>query len=178
MQHFVVFNCFYYERSGCMEGSLLCADKEIAELYNQYVDMIYQISFMYLKNKADAEDAVQTTFIKLLNYKKPFQNEEHIKAWLIRTASNYCKNHLKHWWRTNTEIDTIYDYGKNDTKDETLETLLKLPEKYKTIIYLYYYMGYSTEEIAQILKQKHTTVRSLLSRGRKRLKDSLEGEFL
>lgn len=178
MQHFVTFNCLYSERSGCMESSLLCADKEIAKLYNQYVDMIYQISFMYLKNKADAEDAVQTTFIKLLNYKKTFQNDEHIKAWLIRTATNHCKNHLKHWWRTNAELDTMYDYGKNDTKDETLEALLKLPEKYKTVIYLYYYMGYSTEEIAQILKQKHTTVRSLLSRGRERLKDSLGGEFL
>lgn len=161
-----------------MEGSLLCADKEIAKLYNQYVDMIYQICFMYLKNKADTEDAVQTTFIKLMNYKKAFQNEEHIKAWLIRTAVNHCKNYLKHWWRTNAEVDTIYDCGKYDTKDETLETLLSLPEKYKTVIYLYYYMGYSTEEIAQILKQKHTTIRSLLSRGRERLKDSLGGEFL
>ncbi len=160
-----------------MESSLLCADKEIARLYNQYVNMVYQICFLYLKNKADTEDAVQTTFTKLLIQKKPFQSDEHVKAWLIRTASNICKNQLKHWWRKNEEINCYNEVGIQDKSDTTLESLLQLPEKYKTVIYMYYYMGYTSEEIAQILKQKHTTVRSLLRRGRERLKKMIGGEL-
>lgn len=160
-----------------MEGSLLCADKEITRLYNQYVNMVYQICFLYLKNKADTEDAVQTTFIQLLSEKKAFQSEEHVKAWLIRTASNYCKNQLKHWWRRNKDIELITEMGNIDKVDHTLEALLQLPEKYKTVIYMYYYMGYRAEEIAQILNQKHTTIRTLLSRGRERLKQMIGGEL-
>lgn len=160
-----------------METSLLCADKEITRLYNQYVNMVYQICFLYLKNKADTEDAVQTTFIQLLSEKKPFQSEEHVKAWLIRTASNICKNQLKYWWRKNEPLDFIQEEGKMDQIDTTLESLLKLPSKYKTVIYMYYYMGYTSEEIAQILKQKHTTIRTLLSRGRERLKQMIGGEL-
>ena len=160
-----------------MGSSLLCADKEITRLYNQYVNMVYQICFLYLKNKADTEDAVQTTFIKLLSEKKPFENDEHVKAWLIRTASNICKNQLKHWWRKNEELDSFNEIGTQDKVDHTLEALLMLPEKYKTVIYMYYYMGYTSEEIAQILKQKHTTIRSLLSRGRERLKKMIGGEL-
>lgn len=158
-------------------SSLLCTDKEFVELYNRYVNMVYQICFLYLKNKADTEDVVQQTFVKLLTNKSPFTNEEHIKAWLIRTASNICKNQLKHWWRKNEEMDKLYELGNNDSKDETLEVLLQLPQKYKTIIYLYYYMGYSTEEIANIMHQKHATTRSLLSRGRERLKELLGGDL-
>lgn len=160
-----------------MEGSLLCTDKEITRLYNQYVNMVYQICFLYLKNKADTEDVVQTTFIKLLSEKKPFENDEHVKAWLIRTASNICKNQLKHWWRKNEELDSLNEIGTQDKVDHTLEALLMLPEKYKTVIYMYYYMGYTSEEIAQILKQKHTTIRSLLSRGRERLKKMIGGDL-
>lgn len=160
-----------------MKSSLLCADKEMTHLYDQYVNMVYQICFLYLKNKADTEDAVQTTFIQLLKQKKPFQNEEHVKAWLIRTASNICKNQLKHWWRKNEEISTLNGVGIQDKVDYTLEALLTLPEKYKTVIYLYYYMGYTSEEIAQMLKQKHATTRSLLSRGRERLKKMIGGEL-
>lgn len=160
-----------------MESSLLCADKEITRLYNQYVNMVYQICFLYLKNRADTEDAVQTTFIKLLSEKKPFQSEEHVKAWLIRTASNICKNQVTHWWRKNVEIDYVTEFGLTDQANDTLEALMHLPEKYKTVIYMYYYMGYKAEEIAQILNQKHTTIRSLLSRGRERLKKMIGGEL-
>lgn len=160
-----------------MECSLLCADKEIVRLYQQYVNMVYQICFLYLKNKADTEDAVQTAFIQLLNQKKAFQSEEHVKAWLIRTATNICKNQLKYWWRKNEEIDFVKEFGETDKIDHTLETLLQLPEKYKTVIYMHYYMGYKTEEIAQILNQKHATIRSLLSRGRERLKNMIGGEL-
>ncbi len=160
-----------------MESSLLCAGKEITRLYNQYVNMVYQICFLYLKNKEDTEDAVQITFIQLLKQDRLFQNEEHVKAWLIRTASNICKNQVKHWWKRNETIDVLHEIGVEDQQDCTLEILLKLPEKYKTVIYMYYYMGYTTEEIAQILKQKHTTIRSLLSRGRERLKIMIGGEL-
>ena len=159
-----------------MNHSLLCTDKEIVEYYEKYVNMVYQICFMYLKNKADSEDMVQTTFIKFMNQKKPFNDEEHIKAWLIVTSSNLCKNHLKHWWQRNKNIDEIELPPAKESSSEILESLLSLKSKYKTVIYLYYYMGYSTIEIAKQLHQKESTIRSLLSRGRKQLKEKLGGE--
>lgn len=157
-----------------MSNSLLRTNKEIIQIYNKYVDKIYCICFMYMKNKPDTEDAVQNTFIKYMNCNKQFQNEEHEEAWLIITASNICKNNLKHWFRKNLEIDESYKLIKNNDIDETLNLLLKLPKKYKLIIYLHYYEGYKTDEIANKLNLNNSTVRSYLLRGRRMLKNIIE----
>ena len=73
-----------------MRDPLLRTDEEITQLYERYVDMVYRLCITILKHKFDAEDAVQTTFIKLMHYNKPFANAEHEKAWLIVTATNTC----------------------------------------------------------------------------------------
>lgn len=160
-----------------MNKSLLRTDeeKEFAEIYYLHVDDIFRLCFTYLKNKADTEDAVQEVFLKLLKYKGTFESEEHRKAWLIVTASNYCKNFLKHWWRKRKNIE---DYAEiiGDTNfeiDEMMELVLKLPDKYKTVVYLYYYEGYDSVQIANMLHKPGSTVRSYLSSARKMLKDAL-----
>lgn len=82
-----------------MSKSLLRTDKEIAEIYKRHSKTVYRVCFAYMKNPADTEDAVQDTFFQLIKSGPAFESEEHEKAWLIRTATNICKNVLRHWWR-------------------------------------------------------------------------------
>lgn len=151
--------------------------KEIAEIYNRHVDAVYRVSYSFMKNKADAEDAVQETFLRLLSCGKAFENERHERAWLIVTASNICKDNLKKWWRKTESID---DYShtlaaQESPGNDVTRAILELPAKYKTVVYLYYYEGYSTKEIALRLGCSHATVRSQLLRARDRLNILLGG---
>lgn len=153
-------------------------DKEIEEIYFRHVDMVYKICFTYLKNPADTEDAVQDVFIKLMKSKKTFNDYEHEKAWLIVTAGNTCKDMLKHWWNKTTSIDECNETWQeaNFLSNGILEIILNLPKKYKMVLYLFYYEGYETAEIAGILNKKPQTVRALISKGRKLVKEKIEAE--
>ena len=159
-----------------MATSLLRTDKEIADIYQRHRDMVYRICFAYMKNSADTEDAVQDTFINLIKAKKPLESPEHEKAWLIRTASNVCKNVLRHWRRKVENLEEHKDLQARDvfTIDETLQAVMKLPSKYKASVYLYYYEGYDSTEIAQILQKPQSTIRYYLLQARKILKKHLE----
>lgn len=147
----------------------------MTEIYNRNVLSVYRLCFSYLKNVTDTEDIVQETFVKAFMRDKAFENERHEKGWLIMTAGNLCKDLLSHWWRKNRNLD---DYETLQAKagfdiDETFIEIMKLPPKYKTVIYMYYYEEYSTREISEILKKNKSTVCSLLKRGREILKERL-----
>lgn len=151
-------------------------NEDFIVVYNKYVDTVYRVCYMYYKNKSDTEDAVQTTFIKLLETDKTFNDLEHIKAWLIVTASNICKNSLKHWYRRLISLNSIEDeLESKENFSNLLESVLKLPAKYKIIIYMYYYEGYNSREIAKLLNKNESTIRTYLKKGRELLKDNLGG---
>ncbi len=159
-----------------MNSELLRTDKELfSEIYHKYVDTIFRISFSFLKNEDDAKDAVQEVFIKLLNSKKEYENEEHLKAWLIVTTSNYCKNIVSSWWwkRKNIEENAAYREGTAG-EDELLSLVLELPDKYKIPVYLYYYEGYNSREISRIWGKPESTIRTYLQKAKKLLKEELE----
>lgn len=158
--------------------SLLRTDKEIIEIYDRHVDTVYRICYSYMKNPADTEDMVQETFLRLLSTGKRFENERHEKAWLIVTASNLCKDALKKWWRRNENIDDFSHLADHSHKKDSsvLEAILRLPKDYKTVVYMYYYEGYTTAEIAGHLGCPEATVRSRLSRARKQLRSMLGGQ--
>jgi len=153
------------------------SEEQLTRLYHRHVDTVYRVCFMLLKNTADTEDAVQTVFIKLIQSGKTFHDHEHEKAWLIRTARNHCLNVLSHWWkRKRVSIDDLSEPAapvKDDLK-ELWKLVMDLPAKYKIVVYLYYYEGYPTREIAQILDRKESTVRSQLHTARKLLKIQVE----
>ena len=129
-----------------------------------------------MKNKADTEDMVQETFLRLLSTGKEFESERHEKAWLIVTASNLCKDALKKWWRKSENIDDYLDIAEEPKQEDgVLEIILQLPSDYKDAVYMYYYEGYSTVEIAQHLKCPEATVRSRLSRARSKLQSMMGG---
>lgn len=158
--------------------SSLLTEEEIIDIYNRHVETVYRVCFLYMKNKSDTEDMVQTTFIKLIKSNKKFESSEHEKAWLIRTASNACKNNVSHWFRKNINIDYINEVSEDIKDDATISLILSLPDKYKSVIYMYYYEGYSTKEISSILDMKEATVRSNLSRGRLLLKDIIRRDIV
>lgn len=157
--------------------TLLRTDREIAEIYYRHVDTVYRVCYSFMKNKQETEDMVQETFLRLISSGKSFENERHEKAWLIVASSNLCKDALKRRWREDESIEEhIADPVSIDPHNEVLEAVLQLPGDYKTVVYMYYYEGYSTDEIAKFLRTSHATVRSRLARARKRLKYILGGE--
>ncbi len=162
-----------------MSKSLLRTDKEIEEIYERHRITVYRVCFAYMKNLADTEDAVQETFIRLIDKDPKFESEEHEKAWLIRTSTNICKNELKHWRRKNENIDDHFELQTDNTikTDGVFQDVMELPDKYKTVIYLYYYEGYDSAEIAEILKKPKSTIRNYLHEARNLLKERLGEHF-
>ena len=157
------------------------SESEVNRAVEQYADLIQRICFYHLKNRADTEDVFQNVFMKYMMCDEPFSNEEHEKAWLIRVAVNACKDLLKSFFRRSVvSIETLYEIPVEvpETHREVLEAVLSLPEKYKDMIYLHYYEGYSAVEIGAICGKKENTVYSLLSRGRGMLKQKLGGDGL
>jgi RNA polymerase sigma factor (sigma-70 family) len=162
-----------------LQSSLLRTSEELQQIYDRHVNTVYRVCFMFMKNKPDTEDMVQNTFIRLMKDKTVFESEEHEKAWLIRTATNLCKDHFKHWWSKTVSISNVPEAAVEQpfNIDSNLEKVLALPSKYKAAIYLYYYEGYSTVEIAKIMKKDPSTIRGYLHNGRKLLKMEMEGDF-
>lgn len=158
--------------------SMVRTNKEFIAIYNRHVDTVYRLCFSFMKNKADAEDLVQETFLKLLSDGKVFENERHEKAWLIVTASNLCKDSLKKWWRRNENIEDIQTLGYEQSFADPaiMKAILSLKADYKTAVYMFYYEGYTTAEIAGHLHCPEATVRSRLSRARAQLRTLLGGE--
>jgi RNA polymerase sigma factor (sigma-70 family) len=162
-----------------VKSSLLRTSEEMSQIYYRHVETVYRVCFMFMKNSYDTEDMVQNTFIRLMKDGTHFQSEEHKKAWLIRTATNLCKDFFRNWWTKTVGIDDAAEVTDKIpfAIDDTLKKVMELPSKYKIVVYMYYYEGYSTVEIAKILDKNESTIRSHLSSGRKRLKIEMEGDL-
>ena len=152
--------------------------EEIEAIYRRQFKLVYQICLVLMKNVSDAEDAAQTVFRKVVERGEPFRDPEHEKAWLIVTARNECRDQLKHWWRRCREeasaLDTLTWEQPEDAS--IWEQVAALPEKHRLVLFLHYYQGYATGEIAQMLGENPSTVRSRLAQARKKLKLRLEAE--
>ena len=152
-------------------------EEEAGRAIRLYADTVRRICMVHLKNYSDTEDIFQTVFLKYVLHSKPFESEEHEKAWIIRVTVNACKDLLKSVFRSQTvPLDTLIETPQAQELQHTelLGAVLSLPPKYKDVVYLYYYEGYSAEEISRILKKNVNTVYTLLTRARKILKKELE----
>ncbi|MDF2926459.1 MAG: polymerase sigma factor, sigma-70 family [Paenibacillaceae bacterium] len=138
--------------------------------YEAYGRMLFRIAMVHLGNKADAEEAVQEAFIKLL-YKAPeFGDQEHEKAWIIRVITNLCRNMARSVWnRRVVRMEEMEQYAGSGPDLELLEHVLRLPSKYKIVIHLFYYEDYPVRQIAEILKLRESAVKMRLQRGRQML---------
>lgn len=155
------------------------SQQEVSRAIDLYSDSIRRVCMIYLKNHADTEDIFQTVFLKYALDTTIFDSPDHEKAWLLRVTINSCKDLCKSFFRNRTvSLDTLLDqpsFASSETS-EVLETVLSLPQKYKTVIYLHYYEGYTAPEIGKILGKKVNTVYTLLTRARNMLKDKLGGD--
>lgn len=147
-------------------------------VYEKYKDNIFAIGFNYFKNSIEADDVVQETFFKLARSGKDFENEEHLRNWLIRVAVNECKRvSLSSWVKKKVSLEEYSGQIDFETKEESrvFTAVMSLPKKYRQVIHLYYYEDCSTAEIADILGISQTAVTTRLLRGREKLKlDLLE----
>ena len=154
--------------------------QSVQELFEIYQNNLYAVAFNVCKNAEDAEDVVQDTFIQYYSLRKEFDNEQHIRAWLIRVAINKAKNINRSFWRKNKR--PLEDYMESLTfetpeSEELFETVMALPEKFRIVIHLFYYEDYAIREIADILKISESNVKVRLSRGRSLLKEKLQEEW-
>lgn len=154
-------------------------DKEYVEAFKLFKNDIFRLAFSYTKNIADAEDITQEVFVKLYNNFYLFKNEEHLKKWLIRVTINQCKTLFLSAWKRKTlslteKEENITKDISNEKDNNILETIFKLPKKYRLVVHLYYYEDYKISEIAEILNIKETTIQTRLSRARTMLKEIIK----
>ena len=152
--------------------------KEMEEKYDKYIKLVYCTAYVYFKNKADAEDIASEVFIKYFTSAPQFNDEKHEKAWLTRVTVNRCKDTLKSFRIKKTvSLEEAESVTAESAQNLVYEAVMSLPKKYRIPVHLYYYEGYSTKEIGEILKKSDQTIRSRLSRARKMLRESLGEEF-
>lgn len=154
--------------------------QSVQELMERYQNNLFAAAINVCKSREDAEDVVQDTFLQYHMNKKQFENEQHIRAWLFRVAINKAKNCNHTFWRKNKL--SLEDYMETLTfetpeSENLFETVMKLPEKYRIVIHLFYYEDYAIREIAGILHLSESNVKVRLSRGRVLLKQSLKEEW-
>lgn len=152
---------------------------DIEKVVLKYSNMIFKICLVLLCNEHDAKDAIQDTFYKYIKKTIEFENEEHEKAWLIRVATNICKNVLRFkFMHPQVDINNIYDYYESKEDGEILEDLMSIPYKFKIVMILHYVEGYKVAEIAKIIGKTPSAVKMRLQKGRKLLKQEyLRGEL-
>ncbi|MGN0578215.1 MAG: RNA polymerase sigma factor [Ruminiclostridium sp.] len=151
------------------------SEAEFERLIGLYSGTVYRTAYCRTGNAADAEDIMQEAFLRLYTSKLIFENDEHIKAWLIRTAANLGKNLIKSGWYRFSEPITAETEGKPAKETESpeegiLPLIMKLKPKNRLALYMHYYEGYSVKEIAAVLGEKESAVTSRLLRARKQLK--------
>lgn len=152
--------------------------RDIQEAVVKYGDMLYRICIVMLCNEQDVQDAIQDTYCRYLEKKPDFQDEEHEKAWLIRVATNICRDMLRFRIRhPKISIDGLEDMFAAPEQKETLRELLELPPDKRTVIYLHYVEGYQIREIAKILGTTEGAVKMRLRRGREQLRLSWKEEY-
>lgn len=152
---------------------------DIERIFRTHAQTVYRVCYSFMGSPSDAEDATQATFMKLVDHPRSFESEQHERAWLIVCASNLCRDQLKSAARTRVTALSereVADTRQHDPIDATLDAVLRLPEKYKDVVYLHYYEGYKTGEIAEMLGEKPSTVRNRLRDARSLLRKSLGGE--
>lgn len=153
-------------------------EEKVREAIDQYGDMVLRICFLHAKQRADAEDTFQNVFLKYAQRDMEFVSDEHEKAWLIRVAINCSKDNLKSWFHKNVDISEkmdLFAQVEEENSTQLLCAVFKLPKKYRDVIYLHYYEGYTNVEIAKLLRKKENTIYTWQSRARKMLKEQLGG---
>lgn len=152
-------------------------EETISRVVETYSSMLLRLACTRLDDPADAEDAVQEVFLRLLTARPVFRDAEHEKAWLIRTTLHRASDFRKAAARKNVPLDEAAQAAEPDVENGLRAAVLALPEKYSAVVHLHYYEGYSIKEIAKLLGIPAATVGTRLARGRERLRQMLKEEI-
>ncbi|MDE6064591.1 MAG: sigma-70 family RNA polymerase sigma factor [Lachnospiraceae bacterium] len=158
------------------------------EIIDKYADMVYRIAVNETGNREDAQDIFQEVFLRLVRYRDRISNEEHLKAWLIRVTINCAKKQKGSFW--NRKVTPVEKSSQEQSDERTADAyeavenadspvllaVRELPEKYRSVVYLFYYEEMSIAQIGKLLGEKESTVKSRLHRAREILKMRLKGE--
>ncbi len=161
--------------------------KEVTEeVVRHYSPMIYRLALTKVQSVPDAEDILQEVFLKLMMNTKPFESEEHRKAWLLRVTLNCCNSHFVAPWKKNvTSLDDVTlsmipDESAGglpeDEGPDVYAEVLKLPQNMKEVVLLFYFEEMSIREISQVLQTSEANIKKRLSRARQKLKLEMETE--
>lgn len=154
-------------------------DQRLTILMDEYGDSVLRMCYVYLRDYQLAEDMAQETFIRVYQHYGEFKNQSSIKTWILKIAINLCKNQMRmNWWKCRSgkelpETDTDEYYDSFLDRQMVLSEIGKLPAKYKEVILLYYYQELTISEIANLLNEKESTIKTRLVRARNRLKPEL-----
>lgn len=136
----------------------------------RWQDMVFRLALHQLGSYADADDAVQEVFLRLWRQKAPFESEEHLRRWLLRVTVNWCRDQLRSpRRRRRVDWDSLENQPAFETPEqgELYEAVMSLPEKYRTVLDLFYYEELSVREIGEVLGLSQSAVTTRLSRARK-----------
>lgn len=153
----------------------------VEEAVEEYADMVFRIALVQMKNRTDADDVFQEVFLRLVKHIHKMETREHLKAWLIRVTVNCSRKHLSSFWNRNVgamELEQKAEAYTQEYENPVREAVLKLPEKYRTVVHLFYFEELSVVEIGKLLKEKDSTIKSQLFRARELLRSKLEGEII
>jgi len=172
----MLFMCIVYEGLHSETKEVICLEREqFLLLAGKYKDTVFRVALNALGSPHDADDIVQETLLRLWKRSEPFESEAHAKHWLIRVALNLCKNVFRAPWRRNIPLEALDAAAVFDAPEQSAlyAEVMALPEKYRTVLYLFYYEEYSVKEIAGLLGVSQSVVTTRLSRARKALKSEL-----
>ena len=151
----------------------------VEQIVDAYGNMLFRLCLLTLGNASDAEDAVQVTLIRYFQKAPLFESPEHEKAWLIKVATNKCKDMLRFRKRHSyVNIDEVNEYTQDFTSYGIMDALFGIPEKFRMVLLLYYVEGYGIEEIAKIIGKTSSAVKMRLQKGRKLLSEEYRKEYL
>lgn len=153
---------------------------EFREFYDRQVKRVYRLAMVLMGNISDAEDVTQTVFLKAWEKKPDFRDADHEIAWILTTTRNQCKDiHKSFYRRKRDDLENAPEPQvtlETQMDSEIWEALQSLAEKYRMVLYLYYYEGYSVRELSVILRRRESTLQTQLATGRKQIKSLLESK--
>lgn len=170
-----------------MTGSKSAPDRDPERLVRDYADLVLRVCYTYLRSTADAEDVCQDTLVKLLLREESFHDPGHERAWVVCVAINACRNLLRDRGAHPTVgLDAVAEPAVAQAPGEdalrqrderVLGAVMALPLPQREAVYLHYYEGYPTREVARIVGATDDAVRQRLSRARASLRDNLKGDY-
>ena len=153
---------------------------EFREFYDRQVKRVYRLAMVMMGNISDAEDVTQTVFLKAWEKEPDFRDADHEIAWILTTTRNQCKDiHKSFYRRKRADLENAPELQvtlETQMDSEIWEALQSLAEKYRMVLYLYYYEGYSVRELSVILRRRESTLQTQLATGRKQMKSLLESK--